>query len=159
MKKTLTSAQLLELEAAIQKHLINPDALIPCVHEAQNMFKGVPIEAQRVIAKANNTSVAKVSGIVSFYDYFTSELLGENIIEVCVGTSCYVQESESLLDKVCEMTNCKPNGTSKDGKYSIIVGRCLGMCDQAPNMIVNHKVYNRLTMDKVIEVIGKLGDA
>lgn len=156
MSRKLTAAQLDELKVKMNKHLNSPDSLIPCIHEAQDLFGGVPKEAQEVIAEANNCSIAKVGGIISFYDYFTSELHGENVIEVCVGTSCYVQNSESLLDKACELTNCKPNGTSPDGKYSIIIGRCLGMCEKAPNMIVNHKVYNHLTMDKMIEVIKEL---
>ena len=132
------------------------DALIPCIHEAQRIFKGVPVEVQKMIAEANKCSVTKVSGIVSFYDYFTSEIQGENIIEVCIGTSCYVNEANAILDKVCEITKCKPNATTKDKKYSVIIGRCLGKCELAPSIIINHKSHVAVTMDQVIKLVEEL---
>ncbi len=132
------------------------DALIPCIHEAQKIFKGVPVEIQKIIANANGCSVSRVSGIVSFYDYFTSDIQGENLIEVCVGTSCYVNEANSILDKVCEITKCKPGETSKDGKYTVIIGRCLGRCELAPNVIINHKWHTKVDEAKVVELVEAL---
>ena len=78
------------------------------------------------------------------------------MIEVCVGTSCYVLEAQSILDKVCELTNCEPNSTTKNGKFSVVVGRCLGKCEHSPNVIINHKVYNNVTLEQVEELVGGL---
>ncbi|XMB86636.1 NAD(P)H-dependent oxidoreductase subunit E [Mycoplasmatota bacterium WC44] len=134
----------------------NPAGLIPSIHDAQLIFGGLPIEIQKMIATEHEVSVSKVSGIVSFYDYFTSEIQGENIIEVCVGTSCYVNEANTILDKVCEITNCQPNSTSRNKKYSVIIGRCLGKCELAPNVIINHKMYNNVTVDKVARLVQEI---
>jgi NADH-quinone oxidoreductase subunit E len=156
MNKQILPEQIAELNKFMDSVKSQEDALIPCIHEAQRIFKGVPVEVQKIIANANGCSVSKVSGIVSFYDYLTSEIQGENIIEVCVGTSCYVNEANAILDKVCEITKCKPNGTSKDGKYSVIIGRCLGRCELAPNVIINHKWHTKVDEAKVIELVEAL---
>jgi len=132
------------------------DALLPCIHEAQRLFKGVPVEIQKIIAVANDVAVTKVSGIISFYDYFTSEIQGDNLIEVCIGTSCYVNEANAILDRVCEITKCKPNATTKDKKYSVIIGRCLGKCELAPTILINHKAYTKVSMDQVVKLVEEL---
>ena len=156
MNKYIHPEGVLELKKFMSSVAGQEDALIPCIHEAQRIFKGVPVEVQKMIAEANKCSVTKVSGIISFYDYFTSEIQGENIIEVCIGTSCYVNEANAILDKVCEITKCKPNGTTKDKKYSVIIGRCLGKCELAPSIIINHKSYAAVTMDQVIKLVEEL---
>ncbi len=156
MKLNILPEQVQELNKFMDSVRGQEDALIPCIHEAQRIFKGVPIEVQKMIAESNSVSVTKVSGIVSFYDYFTSEIQGENIIEVCIGTSCYVNEANAILDKVCEMTKCKPNGTTKDKKYSVIIGRCLGKCELAPSIIINHKSHTAVTMEQVVKLVEEL---
>jgi len=153
MKNKILPEQLVEFETCVAENAKNPAGLIPSVHDAQRIFGGVPIEVQKIIGQHHEVSVSKVSGIVSFYDYFTSEIQGKNIIEVCVGTSCYVNEANDILDKVCELTKCKPNSTSKDKEFSVVIGRCLGKCELAPNVIINHKTYNKVTIEKVAELV------
>lgn len=156
MKKYLLPERIEELNTFMETVKGQEDALIPCIHEAQRIFNGVPLEVQKMIAVANDCSVTKVGGIVSFYDYFTSEIQGDNIIEVCIGTSCYVNEANDILDKVCEITKCKPNGTTKSKKYSVIIGRCLGKCELAPTVIINHKTYTKTTVDAVAKLVEAL---
>lgn len=156
MNKYITPEKVAELNKFMDSVRGQEDALIPCIHEAQRIFKGVPVEVQKMIAESNGCSVTKVSGIVSFYDYFTSEIQGDNVIEVCIGTSCYVNEANAILDKVCEITRCKPNGTTKDKKYSVIIGRCLGKCELAPSVIINHKTYTAVTIDQVAKLVEEL---
>ena len=42
-----------------------------------------------------------------------------------------------------------------DGLFSISALRCVGACGLAPVMIVNGKVYGKLTVAKAIEIINE----
>jgi NADH-quinone oxidoreductase subunit E/NADP-reducing hydrogenase subunit HndA len=58
-----------------------------------------------------------------------------------MGTACYVNNAQVLLDKVLELTQAPVNGTSKDGLFSVDATRCLGACGLAPVAIIDDKVY------------------
>ncbi len=43
--------------------------------------------------------------------------------------------------------------TTPDGKFTLEWANCIGMCDQGPALLVNDKVYTRVTPDKVHEIL------
>ena len=83
----------------------------------------------------------KVYGVVTFYSQFTTEPKGKHVIAVCLGTACYVNGSQTILDLLCEMTGCEVNSTSPDGLFSIDATRCVGACGLAPVVSVDGIVF------------------
>lgn len=134
------------------------DGLLPVVHIAQEQFRCVPIAAQKVIAEVMNVSVARVSGIVTFYDYFTMTPLGKHVIEVCVGTSCYVQESKHLLAVASEVLQLAPGETSADGEVSLRIGRCFGRCEHSPNVEIDHTMHLHISEQELRHYLNHLED-
>ena len=47
----------------------------------------------------------------------------------------------------------KPGQTTEDGLFTIDALRCIGACGIAPAVSINGKVYPKMTIDKVAEVI------
>ena len=52
--------------------------------------------------------------------------------------------------------NLKFGETSKDKKITLEYTNCLGMCDQGPAMLVNDKVYTKLTPEKAVQIINEI---
>ena len=77
--------------------------LIQVLHKAQDIFGYLPREVQIHVAQKLVLSEAHVSGVVSFYNYFTTEPKGKYRVDVCLGTACYVKGSQEILDKICEV--------------------------------------------------------
>ena len=94
-----------------------------------------------LIAEELGESVAKINGVVTFYSHFSIEPKGQHIIGVCLGTACYVNGSQTILDLLVEMTGSPVNGTSEDGLFSIDATRCMGACGLAPVVSVDGTVY------------------
>jgi len=46
-------------------------------------------------------------------------------------------------------------GTTKDGLFTLELCACLGVCGNAPVMMINEDVYGDLTEEKVEEIIEK----
>ena len=105
-------------------------------------YEGVPaFEAMEKISETIGVPVSKVYGVVTFYSQFTTEPKGKHVIAVCLGTACYVNGSQTILDLLCEMTGCEVNSTSPDGLFSIDATRCVGACGLAPVVSVDGIVF------------------
>jgi NADH:ubiquinone oxidoreductase subunit E len=94
----LSPATLQEIDAIVAAHRNQPGPCIEMLHEVQDKFGYIPFEAMEKIAEASGTSVAEVYGVVMFYAQFTTEPKGKHIINVCLGTACYVKNSQKLVD-------------------------------------------------------------
>ena len=148
MKEKLTGDALAKIDEIVAAHTGELGPVKLMLHEVQDELGYIPFEAMEKIAEAADVSVAEVYGVVTFYTQFTTEPKGKHVINVCLGTACYVKGSQDILDHVCELTHTEVNKTSEDGLFSIDATRCLGACGLAPIVIVDGEVHGNLT-DKV----------
>ena len=131
--------------------------LIQVLHRAQAIFGYLPREVQCHVAEKLYLSEAQVSGVVSFYNYFTTEPKGKYIIDICLGTACYVKGSENVLNELERVLGIKADTTpTPDGLFSITALRCVGCCGLAPVMRVNGKVYGKVTPAMAREVVEEI---
>ena len=158
-KKTIpfqgTPQQEEELRAVIQKHKDEKGALIPVLHEAQEIYGYLPIEVQTIIAEELGVPLSEVYGIVTFYTQFKLEPKGQYHIAICLGTACYVKGSGEILEKLKEKLGIDVGQCTSDAKYSLEATRCIGACGLAPVLTVNDEVYGRLTKKDVDTILSK----
>ena len=137
--------------------LINKESeLITILHKAQNIFGYLPKEVQLHISRKLKIPAAKVNGVVTFYSYFTEEPRGEHIISVCMGTACFVRGSEAIMNELEDALKIKAGQTTSDGKYTVDGLRCVGACGLAPVVIVDGKVYGRVTKEQVKDILASI---
>ena len=130
--------------------------LIQVLHKAQGIFGYLPREVQQHVAQKLFLTEAQVSGVVSFYNYFTTEPKGKYCIDICLGTACYVKGSEKVLSEIERVLGVKADThPTEDGLFSISGLRCVGACGLAPVMTINDDVYGRLTADMVPGILAK----
>ncbi|NLY77041.1 MAG: NADH-quinone oxidoreductase subunit NuoE [Tissierellia bacterium] len=128
--------------------------LMMALHETQDLFGYIPLEIMELISKELKTPLSEIYGVATFYSQFSLVPKGENVIGVCLGTACYVKGGQDILAKLEELLAIKEGQTTPDGKFSIDATRCLGACGLAPVMMINNKIYGKLTLDKVEEIIN-----
>ena len=150
-----TKEQEEKLMKVIAEHKGQAGALIPVLHEAQNIYGYLPIEVQKMISDGLDVPMAEIYGVVTFYTQFTTEPKGRYHIAVCLGTACYVKGSGLIIDKIKEKLGIDVGECTPDGKYSIEATRCIGACGLAPVLTVNEDVYGRLTEDDVDDILAK----
>ena len=157
------AAKFAELGAFIEGLGIDPKNerrrgyLIQVLHKAQEIFGYLPREVQAFVAKKLYLPEAAISGVVSFYNFFTTEPKGKYVIDVCLGTACYVKGSETVLQELERVLGVKADTVpTADGLFSITALRCVGCCGLAPVMRVNGKVYAKVTPAKAREVVEEI---
>ena len=156
------AAKFAELDAFIDGLNINRDdirrrgRLIQVLHKAQSIFGYLPREVQCHVAKKLILPESAVSGVVSFYNYFTTNPKGKYNVDVCMGTACYVKGSERVLSELERVLGIKADTTpTADGLFSISALRCVGACGLAPVMMINGKVYGKVTPAKAVEIVNE----
>jgi len=153
-----TKEQEAKLMEVIGKHKGTNGALIPVLHEAQEIYGYLPIEVQTMIAEGLNVPLAEIYGIVTFYAQFSLNPKGKYNIGVCLGTACYVKGSNLILEKVKEILGIDVGECTPDGKFSIEATRCIGACGLAPVMTVGEDVYGKLEVDDIAGILEKYAD-
>ena len=144
-----------ELEAFIVSLNNNPAELIAILHRAQSIFGYLPMKVQTFIANKLNINVSKVYGVVTFYSFFTMVPKGQYVINICLGTACFVRGSGKLLEKCEELLKIKNGETTPDGKFTLTTLRCVGACGLAPVMQINDKTYGNITADDVEKILAE----
>ena len=144
-----------KLFACIEEHRDDKGALMPVLHEAQNIFGYLPAEVQTVIAEKLNIPLAEVYGVATFYSQFSLYPKGKHQISVCLGTACYVKGSDKILDVLEKELKIKCGQCTPDNRFSIDSCRCVGACGLAPVMIIDGEVYGKLKPDDVAGILDK----
>lgn len=127
--------------------------LIEILHTAQHIFGYLPREVQEYVAKRLQIHHAEVSGVVSFYNFFTTTPKGEFAISVCMGTACYVKGADKVLEQFERVLGIRSGEVTEDYKFSIDSLRCVGACGLAPVVMINDHVYGRVTPQDVERII------
>ena len=135
-----------ELGEFIESKKCDPAELIAILHRAQHIFGYLPMEVQQFIADKLGINVSKVYGVVTFYSFFTMVPKGKYVINICLGTACFVRGSDKLLAKVEEILKIKNGETTPDGKFTVTSLRCVGACGLAPVMQINGKTYGNVVI-------------
>lgn len=148
-----------ELDRFIEELGVDPQAarkkefLIQSLHKAQEIFGYLPEEVQLHIATRFGIHHSEVSGVISFYNYFTTTPKGQYKINVCMGTACYVRGAEKVLAEFERVLGIKSGEVTEDKRFSIESLRCVGACGLAPVVMINEKVYGKVKPESVRGIV------
>ena len=132
--------------------------LMMILSDIQNEYGYIPLEVQQIVSEKTGISVADIYGVVTFYSFFSLTPKGKYVIGCCLGTACYVKGAQQIIDKFSEILGIKPGQTTADGLFTIDALRCIGACGIAPAVTLNGKVYPKMTVDQVGQVVQEYLD-
>ena len=142
-----------EISAFIDEWKSKPGNLIMVLHQVQQTYGYIPRNIAIEISERLSVPLAKIYGVVTFYNFFKLQKAGKYIIQVCLGTACYLRGGDDLMKELEKELGIGCGGTTPDGLFSIEAVRCLGCCGLAPVIVVNGNVHGRLTSKDVPAII------
>jgi NADH:ubiquinone oxidoreductase subunit E len=145
-----------ELDALMVRENARGGALIPVLHQAQEIYGYLPRELQDYIAEGLGVPQSTVYGVVTFYAQFWLTRRGRHLIRLCDGTACHVRGSDKVIETLEDAIGLQAGATSPDYKYTLEIVYCLGSCGLAPVAVVDDKVHGRLTPDALVAQIATL---
>ncbi len=140
------------------KYTPDKDNLIYILHEIQDTHPQhyISTEAVQAVSEYLNVPPNHIYGVLTFYTMYSTQPRGNNIIRLCESPPCYIKGSENILRKLKTLLGVETGETTKDGAFTLELCACLGVCGNAPVMMVNNDVYGDLTEEKVEEIIAKV---
>ncbi len=132
----------------------NQGYLIQSLHKAQQLYGFLPESVQLYVANRLDIHLSQVYGVISFYSFFTDKPKGKFQINVCTGTACFVRGAQGILDEFVRHLGIEEGETTKDLRFSLGGLRCVGACSLAPVVMVNDRVYGKVTPAMVQEILN-----
>ncbi|MCR5737519.1 MAG: NAD(P)H-dependent oxidoreductase subunit E [Eubacterium sp.] len=142
-----------KIEEICDRYTNEKTPLMMILSDIQNEYGYIPLEVQEIVSKKTGISVAEIYGVVTFYSFFSLTPKGKYVIGCCLGTACYVKGAQRVIDKFSEILNIGPGETTEDGLFTLDALRCIGACGIAPAVTINGKVYPKMEVSQVEEVI------
>lgn len=129
--------------------------LMPILQEVNAALNYFPEGVLQYISEETGYPLTHIYRIATFYSAFSVVPRGKYVINVCMGTTCYVRGSERLMEKISDMLMIKLDGTTPDLKFTLKSVRCIGCCGLAPALTVGGEVYGKLTRQQIPDIVRK----
>ncbi len=139
------------IDKVLETYEFKKSNLIAILQRIQEIYRYLPLDALTYVGtKIEGLSPATVYGVATFYAQFSLDPKGKYEIKLCDGTACHVRGSMPVLDAVRGKLGLTPEkSTTDDGMFSLETVSCLGACGLAPVIVINGKVYPKMTADAV----------
>jgi NADH:ubiquinone oxidoreductase subunit E len=142
-----------QLGLILDKYSNDRSALIPVLQDITEARGYLPRPWLEELAVRLSVPLAEILRVASFYNGFSLKPVGRHIVEVCLGTACFVRGSGLLFERLEQEIGVDDGGTGKDGRFTLRSVRCIGCCALAPAMRIDGVTYGKVKLDKVTDLL------
>lgn len=129
--------------------------LLPKLKAEQKKKGYISEQAFKRISNETGVPISRVYAAATFYTQLFTRKQGKYVIEICNSPSCYINGSLDIIKIIEKELKIKSGQTTKNGRFSLHIGSCMGCCNKAPAMMINKKVYGNLTEEKIKKILAK----
>ncbi len=95
--------------------------------------------------------------VATFYNMYDLQPVGQYKITICTNISCMLRDADEIVHHLQKKLGVGFNEVSKDGKFCLKEGECMGCCGGAPLMHINNtEMHEFLTVEKVDQILESL---
>jgi NADH-quinone oxidoreductase subunit E len=148
---TLDEKQEIEAELALaeKKRAVASDAL----KIVQRHRGWVADDALQDVAALLDMSASELDATATFYCGIYRRPVGRHVILLCDSVSCWLMGFHPLRQHLETRLGVGPGQTTADGRFTLLTTACLGVCEQAPAMMIDDNVHGDLTPEKIEEIL------
>jgi NADH:ubiquinone oxidoreductase subunit E len=144
-----------DVNALVDKIGPGRSSLIPILQDVKRRYHGVDSDAMQIIADLLDIHPVEVYSVATFYAFLNPAPQGEFVVRLCSTISCELAGKEAVAGELENELGIGFGETSEDGRFSLEWAACMGMCDQGPALLVNDRVYTRVTPETVREIAAE----
>ncbi len=133
-------------------------AVIGALHAVQHENDGyLTPELMDAVAEYLGLPNIQVYEVATFYSMFQTKPVGRHNVAICTNVSCMLRGADDIVEHVEQRLGVKLGESTGDGRiYLKREEECLAACCGAPMMMVDHKYYENLTLDRVDDILDGL---
>ena len=152
--KAIDSKTLQQIKKIIGAANGKTGAPIRVLQQVQELVGYLPHEVLETISGEMRIPMSELYGITSFYSFFSMVPKGKYVIQVCLGTACYVKGAERLIKTMKKDFGLEPRGITADNKFSLETVRCLGACGLSPVMAIGQDIHRKVRPSQLKEILN-----
>jgi NADH-quinone oxidoreductase subunit E len=107
------------------------------------------------VAARLDMTAAELDSLATFYSGIYRRPVGRHVIQLCDSIACWIMGCHPLREHLTARLGITWGETTADGRFTLLPAACLGVCEQAPAMIVDEDVHGNLTPAKMDEILNK----
>ena len=129
--------------------------MLPAIWLVQEQEGWVSPEAMIYVAEKLGKTPIQVYEVATFYTMFNLKPIGKYHIELCKTLSCKLCGSQKIKDYIKQIIGIETGQTSEDGLFHLSEVECMGACGGAPMFALDGQYHEKLTNQKVDELIAE----
>ena len=130
-------------------------ATIEILHSLTERFGYVDKEIVPVLAEATNLSRAEIHGTITFYHDFRDHAPGRHVIKVCRAEACQSRGAHAMGKALRQKLGIEWHGTTADGEITVEPVFCLGLCSNAPAVLVDDEPVGNVRVETLDDLIAE----
>ena len=142
-----------DIDTLLGQYPHHPQHLINLLQDVQAEFSYISSEHLTLICDHVGVPLTQAWSVTTFYKSFSLEPRGEHEIKVCLGTTCHLKGGQRLLEACERNLGIERGQTTDDLRFTLETVNCLGSCALAPVVVLDDKVYGRMTAAKTQKII------
>ena len=131
-----------------------PDQLLQHLCSIQHHYAHIPEEAIQLLSGRLHIPRVEIVSIVYFYAFLHMHDRGDFDIRFSDNITDRMLGNLPLLESMCKKLGVEPGESRADGRVSVELTSCTGLCDQGPALLVNGLAVSRLDEDRVHKMVG-----
>lgn len=149
-REAVDAAELARILAQFQD---TEGALMPALHQVQNLYGWISPQAIDIVAQALRLSLADVYATATFYHQFRTQPPGKTVFSICQGPACRIAGAMELVAAVERELAVAAGHTTPDGEFTLETYSCLGICGHPLAAMIGHEMVGRLTPKAALQLI------
>ena len=155
----LTPDSLTRIDREIAKYPATQrqSAVMAALAIAQEEQGWLPSETIEFVAHYLGMPPIAAYEVASFYSMYNLQPIGRYKLTVCTNLPCMLSGAVDAGEYLMGKLGIGYNETTRDGKYTLEQGQCMGACDDAPVMLVNNRrMCNSMLPEQIDKLLAEL---
>ena len=132
-------------------------AVMAALAIAQDEKGWLSTETMDYVARYLGMPPIAVYEVATFYNMYNREPTGKYKITICTNLPCALSGANKAVVHLQHKLGIDFNQTTKDGRFTLKEGECMGACGDAPVLLVNNKrMESFMSNDKLDRLITEL---
>ena len=129
------------------------DGILTLLKETQARQGYITPDTISSLASSIKLPLHEVYAVASFYSFLSLRPKGRHVIRICRSLPCEMKNSLDMKGFIEREVGIMPGQTTPDGRFSLEITNCLGLCDQAPAMLIDNDPHVSLTPGKILDIL------
>lgn len=142
------------IDAEREKLPAGANLSVDALRIAQKHYRWISDDTLSDLACFLGLTVEELDGVATFYNRIYRKPVGRNVILVCDSVCCAIKDCDLIKAKLKEKLGVEAGQTTSDGRFTLLMTQCLGLCEQAPALMIEDVAFGNVDASRLDIILG-----